>query len=605
MGSQHPSSRLASAHDRARSSSAHTTQHQESLRISRRGALGVMGGAGTAALLRPTGGLGGQATPTHGQATPAGGQATPATRSPVVVQLGEPRLVEPGDLPLLGFNAQNSTSPFGYAEPNGRAATAELTPALLRFPGGSVANWYDWENDRYFDLPPELDEQYKNPQRWQKNLDEDPVRNGQVGFDDFISLAREVGAEPVLVVNLYYPFDLTPDDLAERAAAWLRHVNAERGLGVKYWELGNEYNLRAYVDRYADPSDPEGRRRDPAAYVEVGQKTAASMRAVDPSITLLAAGTSPGGMNPSAGAAEAPEEAQDSGQASWNKTLAAADFYDSVVMHTYAISTDSQYAEVPEGEPGAVTGDFAAEARWLFSVSQEQPRLADDYVRTTFGEEATVWNTEWAIHVGGVVDTFLGALYDADWVLHTADYPETFRALLRHNLTNPGIFYLYGYCRESGEPWNEQIDRSVSYYVFAQLDEAINQAAAVVPVELQNVPTFAGRFQYADTEVEGLTVRAWQMPDGTTRVAIVNKLGEAQTLQFAGDGGAAEGNASQFLLTGPLDAINSCNQEAEPTASPDTVVPTVGPVAREARSLRVEVPAYAFSVVTIEAESGR
>lgn len=546
----------------------YSNDRPRSQRLSRREALGLIGGVGAAALLFPY----------------SGGRASAAGGLPVVVRLGQPRPVGAHDLPVLGFNAQNSMNPFGYAEPNGVRTTKRLSPGPLRFPGGTVGNWYDWRNDRYFDLPPELAQRHTGPAQWQKNLD--TTRGGKVGFDAFMSLVRQTGAEPVLMVNLYHPIDFTPDQLAGQAAGWVRHVNVKRGLGVKYWELGNEYYVKAYVDRYADPDGPRG--RDPEEYVETARKAAEAMKAVDPSIELIAVAASPD--------VSAPTTAGSSGGSSegtaWNEPLVAADFYDVVAMHPYVITTDSIYADVPPGEPGIGTGDYKAEARWLFSVTQNQPRLIHDYVLSSFGAEGAVWYTEWAVLSSKAGGTVLGALHDADSVLHTADYPETVQALLNQNLTAPSGLYVYSYCQDAAGRWTTRTVKSASYYVFEQLDEVINGADAVVPVQLGNVPTFPGRFQYANAEIEGVTVRAWEMPDGGTKVAAVNKLDRPQRLRFEGHGTAPNGGVTQLVLTGPLAAENSCN-------APNTIVPTVRKI-EQPGSPRVDLPAYSFSLITIK-----
>lgn len=483
---------------------------------------------------------------------------------------------------MIGFNAQNSSNPYGYAEPNGVQLTRQLGPGMLRFPGGTVGNFYDWRNDRYYDLPPEVAARHKGPAMWQASLDAN--RGGHVGFDDFISLCRASDAEPVLMVNLYTPVDLTPDELAAEAAAWVYHVNVERGLGVKYWELGNEYYVKAYRFRYTGTGTESG--RDPAEYLAVAEKTAAAMRTVDPSITLSVIATSPDVSSP--GSTNGGETEADEG---WNEVIATGDFYDAVVMHPYVITTNSPYANVPPGTAGLGTGDWEAEARWLFSATENQPRRIHEYVQVTFGAGTDVWYTEQAVLNPTIGDSMLGALHDADMVLQTADYPETFRIFLQQNLTAPGGLYIYQYCSDAAGNPTTQILRSPAYHVFEQLDAAINGASGVVPVRLNNAPTFEGRFQYADSVIEGLTIRAWTMPDGRTVAAVVNKLAEPQSLQLAGQGAKPRGDISQTVITSPLEAQNTC-------AAPDTVAPVVRTVTRRGDQ-KIELPPYSFSMITI------
>ncbi len=84
--------------------------------------------------------------------------------------------------------------------------------SVLRFPGGSSSNTYHWRQH-------------------------EPLLGGgpdwELGFSEFVSLARQVGAEPMITVNF-------GTGTAAEAADWVRWANVEQGYGIKYWEIGNE-----------------------------------------------------------------------------------------------------------------------------------------------------------------------------------------------------------------------------------------------------------------------------------------------------------------------------------------------------------------------------
>jgi hypothetical protein len=99
--------------------------------------------------------------------------------------------------------------------------------------------------------------------------DEHDVTPGQV--DEFIALARNVGAEPLIHVRLF-------DGTAEQAAALVRLVNVEKRYGVRYWAVGNEPDR--FVIRFRKPYNVSDYARDFKAF-------RAAMKQVDPSIVVM------------------------------------------------------------------------------------------------------------------------------------------------------------------------------------------------------------------------------------------------------------------------------------------------------------------------------
>ena len=109
------------------------------------------------------------------------------------------------------------------------------------------------------------------------------------GTDEFIKFCRNVGAEPSITVNVE-----GLGATAQEAAAWVEYCNgpatskygAIRGANghaepynVKFWEVGNEI-WGNWVRGHSDA----------ATYARNLNRYAAAMRAVDPSIKLIAIG---------------------------------------------------------------------------------------------------------------------------------------------------------------------------------------------------------------------------------------------------------------------------------------------------------------------------
>ena len=94
----------------------------------------------------------------------------------------------------------------------------------------------------------------------------------EAAIDEFISICREVNAEPMINVPLV---NFTP----EKAAAMVEYVNITQGYGVKYWGIGNEPDL------YLGKRGISG--YDTIRFNEDWRAYAAAMEAVDASILLV------------------------------------------------------------------------------------------------------------------------------------------------------------------------------------------------------------------------------------------------------------------------------------------------------------------------------
>src|SRR5262245_30230784 len=155
-----------------------------------------------------------------------------------------------------------------------------LRPAFIRWPGGNVAQDYHWQ----WGVGPRDERAAWINLSW-KNEPEP----SDFGTDEFIRFCRGVGAEPSITVNVE-----GRGATAEEAAAWVEYCNgpatskygamrARNGhaepYGVKYWEIGNEI----WGDWVRGHSDATTYANNLARY-------AAAMRAIDPSIVLIAVG---------------------------------------------------------------------------------------------------------------------------------------------------------------------------------------------------------------------------------------------------------------------------------------------------------------------------
>jgi len=181
-----------------------------------------------------------------------------------------------------------------------------LKPAFIRWPGGNVAQDYHWS----WGVGPR-DERFT----WTNLSWKNEPEPGDFGTDEFIAFARAVGAEPSITVNVE-----GRGATVEEAAAWVEYCNgpatskygamrAANGhpepFAVTLWEIGNEI----WGDWVRGHSDA-------ITYARNYNRYAKAMRAVDPSIKLIAVGDN---------------------DMKWNRAVlgAAGDWIDYLAIHHY------------------------------------------------------------------------------------------------------------------------------------------------------------------------------------------------------------------------------------------------------------------------------
>ncbi|HEX2987100.1 MAG TPA: alpha-N-arabinofuranosidase [Chloroflexota bacterium] len=185
----------------------------------------------------------------------------------------------------------------------------ELGVPVVRYPGGNFVSGYDWEDG--------IGPKERRPRRL--DLAWRCLETNQFGTDEFIAWCRKAGTEPMLAVNL----GTRGVDEARCLVEYCNHPDGtffsdlrkangvEKPHGVKFWCLGNEMDGPWQIGQKS--SDEYGR---------LARETAKAMRLVDPSIELVACGSSNSGM-PTFG--------------SWEYTVLdhCYDLVDYISLHTY------------------------------------------------------------------------------------------------------------------------------------------------------------------------------------------------------------------------------------------------------------------------------
>lgn len=149
----------------------------------------------------------------------------------------------------------------------------------IRFPYGHLADNYLWDADGDWGntLTPKVATFSQAPAAWDWAVN---PSSGEfikdMDFDEYISICTEVGAEPMVVVNiLSYKYENGPsyEKLKESAVEWVRYANITKKYNVKRWAIGNE------VDHHSDLISQE-------EYKALYSDFAMAMKEVDPTIMI-------------------------------------------------------------------------------------------------------------------------------------------------------------------------------------------------------------------------------------------------------------------------------------------------------------------------------
>lgn len=158
-------------------------------------------------------------------------------------------------------------------------AVKKLNVPLIRYPGGNFVSGYNWEDG----IGPKEKRPTKLDLAWQS------IEINQFGLHEFIKWCKKVGAEPDMAVNMGTRDIDAARNLVEycnfpKGTYWsdLRRKNgAEEPFNIKVWSIGNEMDGDWQIGH--DTAEEYGR---------AAHETAKVMKLIDPSIELVASGSS-------------------------------------------------------------------------------------------------------------------------------------------------------------------------------------------------------------------------------------------------------------------------------------------------------------------------
>lgn len=305
----------------------------------------------------------------------------------------------------LGVN-----SPACYAVPHEDAAmipgVKRLAPEILRFPGGTVANFWDWRAGQL--SVPKVTEGASRYREFLMSVEPHTraAHPNGISVERFAEIASEVGAEVVLVVNL-------ESDTVQSQQEWFAHMHS-LGIVPRRIEMGNEFYLALLGDR-------ESRLRFPdwATTAKITREYVDAIRPFLPADAVVAV--------QSAGSRFWSREDQGAGEFhhwwTWDDDMSPELWFDAVTVHPYAeidlVAGPGSAAGLP-GNVDAVTDALMARA------DEGLRRALDAIVGALPGKQ--IWMTEWGPGVVAQLGQPNPPSYDGMWLHVTARYLLTMLA---------------------------------------------------------------------------------------------------------------------------------------------------------------------------------
>ncbi|ROT29772.1 alpha-N-arabinofuranosidase [Micromonospora sp. HM5-17] len=389
---------------------------------------------------------------------------------------------------------------YGFRRDVAELAT-ELGVTLLRYPGGNFVSSYRWEDG----IGPVAERPRRLDLAWRT------LESNRVGTDEFLSWCRRLGVEPMMAVNLGTRGIEAAADLVEYCnipggttlSDRRRSNGSPEPYGVRLWCLGNEMDGPWQVGR-----------RDADEYGRLAARVGHAMRRVDPTIELVACGSS-GRQMPTFGA--------------WERT---------VLEHTYEVAdylSLHAYYEEHDGDRASFLGSGAAMDRFIADViatadsvgarlgSPKRMKLSFDEWNVWYMSETTPVDTSAILPEGSRLfeDRYrlLDAVVVGDLLITLLNHADRVRVACLAQLVNviapiatePG-----------GDAW-----RLATFYPFAHTARAARGTALRPVVETPTLETAR------HGEVPATSCAATYDPDeGTAAVFLVNRTDRPVTARL-------------------------------------------------------------------------
>lgn len=200
---------------------------------------------------------------------------------------------------ILSMNSHFAWSSFSWSDTVLRRMIQNDFPMKnVRFPGGTVGNFYNWTTDEFYD------DAWTAENASRKTLAD---QNWKFDFPGYVSLCKELGASSTLM------FNVIEDDVTKATNRLADRLS--KGLDVAWIELGNENFFPEQAFGYVADGDHIVSATN---YIAHTKALTAALKSIDPNVKVA--------VN---------VDISQYGEGTWTDSISKENYYDDVVIHSY------------------------------------------------------------------------------------------------------------------------------------------------------------------------------------------------------------------------------------------------------------------------------
>ncbi len=340
---------------------------------------------------------------------------------------------------MIGYNAPLGISHItggDYSSPKLIKAIKKLPVSAIRYPGGTVANFFDWDSKTLNKVAIGK----SGHKKMQRLLKRDASKNKQltyVSLDSFLKINTDISSKPFVVLNLY-------TSSVEEIKKSIDEVKSKYK-GSVFWELGNELSFKAYESKYTNVNGWNAeiyKNISDQVSVYIKEKYPNDFVGINVSESALYRQPKPRNLN-----------GVERERLLWDNLVANIADYDAVIIHPYVYLDRKVISQISDIEfsdaPVLVTSsNDDAIWRWLFASAANLPAYYIDRIKERFPGKK-IWITEVGItgdrdilHNSG---SMYRLLFNASYYISWMRYQSNLTAYLYHGLfigdSNNAVLY--------------------------------------------------------------------------------------------------------------------------------------------------------------------